>query len=133
MAEMEMSKDLVDKILQALEIAKNTGKIKKGSNETTKAIERGDTKLVVIAKDVEPKEIVMHLPVLCEEKKCEYVYIPSKEELGRAVGINVGTAAACIIQPGEAKELVGEIIKKIKKSWLNGRRCSTSWSSPIIG
>lgn len=116
MAEMEMSKDLVDKILQALEIAKNTGKIKKGSNETTKAIERGDTKLVVIAKDVEPKEIVMHLPVLCEEKKCEYVYIPSKEELGRAVGINVGTAAACIIQPGEAKELVGEIIKKIKKS-----------------
>jgi ribosomal protein eL8 len=114
MAELEMSKDLIDKILQALEVAKNTGKIKKGTNETTKAIERGEAKLVVIAKDIEPKEIVMHLPVLCEEKKCEYVHIPSKEELGRAVGINVGTASACIIQPGEAKELVAEIIKKIK-------------------
>jgi len=110
----EIPKDLVDKILQALEIAKNTGKIKKGTNETTKAIERGNTKLVVIAQDVEPKEIVMHLPVLCDEKKCDYVYIPSKQELGRAVGINVGTASACIIEPGEAKNIVEEIIKKIK-------------------
>ena len=110
----EISKDLVDKVLQALEISKNTGKIKKGTNETTKAIERGNAKLVVIASDVEPKEIVMHLPVLCDEKKCDYVYIPSKQELGRAVGINVGTASACIIEPGEAKNIVEEIIKKIK-------------------
>jgi large subunit ribosomal protein L7Ae len=114
MAEFEIPKDLVDKVLQALEVAKNTGKIKKGTNETTKAIERGKAKLVVVAKDVEPKEIVMHLPVLCEEKKCEYVYIPSKEELGRATGINVSTASACIIEPGEAKDLLDDIIKKIK-------------------
>ncbi len=114
MVELELPKDLVDKVLQALEIAKNTGKIRKGTNETTKAIERGEAKLVVIAKDVEPKEIVMHLPVLSEEKKCDYVYIPSKEELGRAVGINVSTASACIVKPGEAKDLVEDIIKKIK-------------------
>lgn len=114
MTNFEIPKDLVDKVLQSLEIAKNTGKIKKGTNETTKAIERGNTKLVIIAKDVEPKEIVMHLPVLCDEKKCDYVYVPSKEELGRAVGINVSTASACIIEPGEAKDLVEEIIKKVK-------------------
>jgi large subunit ribosomal protein L7Ae len=114
MAEFDIPRDLVDKVLQAIEIAKNTGRVKKGSNETTKAIERGQAKLVVIAKDVEPKEIVMHLPVLCEEKKCDYVYIPSKEELGRAVGINVATASACIIEPGEAKDMIGEIIKKVK-------------------
>ena len=106
--------DLVDKVLQALEVAKNTGKVKKGTNEVTKAIERGRAKLVVIAKDVEPKEIVMHLPVLCDEKKCEFVYIPSKEELGRATGINVGTASACIIEPGEAKDVLEDIIKKIE-------------------
>lgn len=114
MVEFEIPKDLVDKVLQAVEIAKNTGKIKKGTNETTKAIERGKARLVIIAQNVEPKEIVMHLPVLCEEKKCEYVYVPSKEELGRAAGINVSTASACIIEPGEAKNLVEEIIKKIK-------------------
>ena len=114
MAEFEIPKDLVDKVLQALEVAKNTGRVKKGTNEVTKTIERGKAKLVVIAKDVEPKEIIMHLPVLCEEKKCEYVYIPSKEELGRATGINVSTASACISEPGEAKDLVEDIIKKIK-------------------
>ena len=113
MVEFEIPKDLVDKVLQALEIAKNTGKIKKGTNETTKAIERGNAKLVIIARDVEPKEIVMHLPVLCDEKKCDYVYIPSKQELGRSIGINVSTASACIIEPGEAKNLVEQIIKKI--------------------
>jgi len=114
MTDFEIPKDLVDKVLQAMEIAKNTGKVKKGTNETTKVIERGQAKLVVIAKDVEPKEIVMHLPVLCDEKKCDYVFVPSKEELGRAVGINVSTASACIVEPGEAKDLIGEIIKKIK-------------------
>ncbi|MDI6826016.1 MAG: 50S ribosomal protein L7Ae [Candidatus Aenigmarchaeota archaeon] len=114
MTEFEIPKDLIDKVLQAIEIAKNTGKIKKGTNETTKAIERGVAKLVVIAKDVEPKEIVMHLPILCEEKKCDYVYVPSKEELGRAVGINVSTASACVVEPGEAKDLVEDIIRKIK-------------------
>jgi large subunit ribosomal protein L7Ae len=114
MTNAEIPKDLIDKVLQAVEIAKNTGKIRKGTNETTKFIERGQAKLVVIAKDVEPKEIVMHLPVLCEEKKCDYVYVPSKEELGRAIGINVPTAAACIVEPGEAKDLIENIIKKIK-------------------
>jgi ribosomal protein eL8 len=115
MTEFNVPKDLASKILQTLEISKNTGKIRKGTNETTKAIERGKAKLVVIAQDVEPKEIVMHLPVLCEEKKCEYVYVPSKEELGRSVGINVGTASACIVEPGEAKNTLETIIKKINE------------------
>lgn len=108
------SKELVDKVLQALEIARNTGKIRKGTNETTKIIERGLAKLVVIAEDVQPKEIVMHLPVLCNEKKCPFIFIPSKDELGRACGISVSTASACIVEPGEAKDLLNEILEKIK-------------------
>jgi len=110
----ELSKELINKILQALEIAKNTGKVKKGVNETTKAIERGTAKLVIAAEDVEPKEIIMHLPVLCNEKKCPYVSIPSKQDLGRAVGINVGSAAVCIAEPGDAKTLIEDIIKKMQ-------------------
>ena len=106
-------KELSDKVLQAVEMAKNTGKIKKGTNETTKAVERGLAKLVIIAEDVDPEEIVMHLPALCEEKKIPYIYVPSKQELGRAAGIDVASASACIIEPGEAKELVREIIEKI--------------------
>jgi large subunit ribosomal protein L7Ae len=110
----ELPKDLKTKILQTLEIARNSGKIRKGMNETTKAVERGIAKLVVIAEDVEPEEIVMHLPVLCDEKKIPYGYVSSKQELGRAVGIDVACAAACIIEPGEAKESLKEIVEKIE-------------------
>ena len=77
----------IDKIYEAVEVAKATGKLRKGANETTKALEKGIAKLVVIAKDVEPKEIVMHLPLLSEEKGVTCVEVPSKEELGAAVGI----------------------------------------------
>lgn len=107
-------KDLENKVFQALELARNTGKVKKGTNEVTKVVEKSQAKLVVIAEDVNPKEITMHLPIICNEKKCPYVHVSSKEELGRAVGINVPTAAACILEPGEARELLNEIFQQLK-------------------
>jgi large subunit ribosomal protein L7Ae len=109
----EIPKDLSDKLLQIVETAKNTGKIRKGTNEATKAIEKGIAQLVVIAEDVEPEEIVMHLPALCDEKKIHYAYVPSKLELGRAAGIDVGSAAIAVVDAGEAKELLKEINKRI--------------------
>jgi len=108
-------KELSDKVLQTVEVARNTGKVKKGTNETTKAVERGIAKLVIIAEDVEPEEIVMHLPPLCEEKGVPYIYVPSKQELGRAAGIDVAAASVCIVEPGEAKESLEEIISKIQE------------------
>ena len=108
-------KELSDKVLQTVEVARNTGKVKKGTNETTKAVERGVAKLVIIAEDVEPEEIVMHLPPLCEEKGVPYIYVPSKQELGRAAGIDVAAASVCIVEPGEAKESLEEIISKIQE------------------
>jgi large subunit ribosomal protein L7Ae len=100
-----------EKVLQAVEIAKNTGKIKIGTNETTKAIERGVAKLVVSAEDVDPKEVVMHLGPLCEEKKIPYASVKSKQELGRAVGIDVPTAAIAVIEVGDAKTQIEELMK----------------------
>jgi len=113
MTKFEIPKELENKVLQTLEIAKNTGKIRKGTNETTKSVERGEAKLVIIASDVQPKEITMHLPVICDEKKIPFVYVQSKSELGRYAGINVGTAAACIVEPGEGRANLEEIVKKI--------------------
>jgi large subunit ribosomal protein L7Ae len=108
-------KELSNKVLQTVEVARNTGKIRKGTNETTKAVEKGLAKLVIIAEDVEPEEIVMHLPPLCEEKGIPYVYVPSKQELGRAAGLDVGSASVCIVEPGEAKESLKEIVEKISE------------------
>jgi len=111
----EISKEVVNKVLEAVEVAKATGKIKKGTNEVTKAIERGIAKLVVIAKDATPPEIVMHIPLLAEEKGVICVTVPSKEELGASAGISVPTASAAIVQEGEAKALLKEIAEKIGK------------------
>ncbi len=99
----------MEKAYQAVEIAKKTGKITKGANEVTKALERGKAKLVVYAKDVSPKEIVMHLPILAKEKGVPCVEVDSKQELGAAAGLPVGTSAVAVVQEGDAKDLIAEL------------------------
>jgi large subunit ribosomal protein L7Ae len=113
--ESKVSKDVADKVLQLVEMAKNTGQVRKGTNEATKAIERGEAKLVVIAGDVEPPEIVMHIPPLCNEKKIPYVYVPNKMELGRSAGIDVPSAAIAIADVGDGKVLMKEVLKRMKE------------------
>ncbi|MGB9714596.1 MAG: 50S ribosomal protein L7Ae [Candidatus Bathyarchaeales archaeon] len=114
-AKFEVPKEIADAAYEALEIAAKTGTVRKGTNETTKAVERAQAKLVVIAEDVDPPEVVAHLPLLCEERKIPYVFVPSKENLGKAVGIDVSAASACIVNEGEAAGLVKEIVARIEK------------------
>ena len=110
----EVPKDLAEKAYEALEIARSSGKISKGTNEITKAIERGSAELVLIAEDIEPEEIVAHIPILCDEKKIPYVYVPSKEELGRSTGMEITAASACIVKAGKGKAIVEEIVEKVE-------------------
>lgn len=98
-----------EKILELVEIAKNTGKIRKGSNEVTKMLERGKAKLIVIASDTSPPEITMHLPVLAKEKNVPCLTVPSKEDLGAAAGLQVPTTAVAIIDEGDAKTLLKQL------------------------
>lgn len=91
---------------QIVETAKKTGKLDKGTNEVTKAVERGTAKLVVVAEDVQPKEIVQHLNALCEEKGIPCVSVDSKKKLGIAAGIAVSTASVAVIEEGDAKGLI---------------------------
>lgn len=113
MAAIEVPKDSVDKVYEIIENAKATGKIVKGTNETTKAIERGKAKLVVVAKDVTPQEIIMHLPLIAEEKNAPCVIVPSKEELGTAAGIQVPTGSVAIVEEGESKGLIKQFLGKV--------------------
>jgi large subunit ribosomal protein L7Ae len=111
---------LKSKILEAVEGARNTGLVRKGTNEATKAIERGDAKLVVIAEDVDPEEIVMHLPMLCAEKRVPYVFTPEKVNLGKAAGLSVQTAAVAIVKAGNSEALVKEIVSELPKEAAPG-------------
>ena len=114
--------DLVSPIYEALRVAHQSGKVKKGTNEVTKAIERGISKLVVIAEDVEPPEVVAHLPILCEERGAAYAFVPSKQELGKALGIDVTSAAAAILDAGDAQHIVDQIVASL--SQLKGVQAS---------
>jgi len=113
--DFEVPKELSEAAYEALQAAHETGKVKKGTNETTKAVERGVAKLVYIAGDVEPPEVVAHLPLLCRERNVAYISVPSKGRLGSSVGIDVGAASACIIEAGDASDLVDELISKVEK------------------
>jgi large subunit ribosomal protein L7Ae len=111
----ETPPDLVNPILEALRVASQSGKVRKGTNEATKAIERGISKLIVIAEDVEPPEVVAHLPIICDEQGAAYAFVPSKQELGKALGIDVTSAAAAILDSGDAQHIVDQVIESIAK------------------
>ena len=110
----EVPADLQDRALEALEVARDTGSVKKGTNETTKAIERGNANLVFVAEDVQPEEIVMHIPELADEKGIAFLYVETQDDVGHAAGLEVGSAAAAIVDAGDASEDVEDIAGKIE-------------------
>jgi len=96
-----------------IERARKTGKVDKGVNEATKAVELGVAKLVVYAADVSPKEIVAHLSVICKEKGIPCQEVDSKQKLGIAVGIKVNAAAVAVINAGETDKEIAQLKSKI--------------------
>jgi large subunit ribosomal protein L7Ae len=101
-------------VYEIIEVARKTGKIEKGANETTKAVELGTAKLVAYAADVDPKEIVQHLPIISKEKGIICVEADSKKKLGIAVGIGVGCSAVAIVDAGEAEKDLASFKKSVK-------------------
>jgi len=117
----DIPKEVADAAYEALQIATQTGNVRKGTNETTKAVERAQAKLVIIAQDVDPPEVVAHLPILCEERKIPYVFVPKKEKLGTSAGIDVPAAATCITEAGDASALIKEISSRVEDLKNRGR------------
>ncbi|MGD0257437.1 MAG: 50S ribosomal protein L7Ae [Thermoplasmata archaeon] len=105
----ETPTELADKALQLVQVASETGKIRVGTNEVTKSSERAEAKLVVMAEDVDPVEILVHIPMLCEEKRIPYVYVGKKQRLGQSAGLSKSAASVAIVEPGDAKALLEEI------------------------
>ena len=110
-----LTAELKEKQKNILAKLKRSGKIRIGTNEVTKAIERGTAKLVIIAEDVQPAEIVMHLPLICKEKNVPFSYSETRKSLGEDVGITVSTAAIAIVEEGDAKKDIEDFAKKLKQ------------------
>jgi large subunit ribosomal protein L7Ae len=108
----ETPKEVSDNVYEAIELARDTGKLRKGANEVTKVVERGKAAFVIMAEDVTPEEILAHIPLLCEEKEIPYLYVPNKKEMGNAAGLKVPTTAVAITDAGKGKPLVENLAKK---------------------
>jgi LSU ribosomal protein L7AE len=106
----EVPQDLHEKIYEFVRVSRETGKIKKGVNETTKSVERGLAKFVVLAENVDPPEIVAHLPLICEEKNIPYLYVPDKKKLGEVAGINVSASSVAVLEVGDGKSLYDDLV-----------------------
>lgn len=111
----EVSRELSDRIYEIVEAARDTGNVRKGTNETTKAIERNKAKLVVMAEDVDPPEILAYLPPLCDEREVPYGYVPNKQELGSAAGIEVSAAAVAVVDEGSADDELVSVVSEIEE------------------
>jgi large subunit ribosomal protein L7Ae len=105
----ETPNDIADKVLQLVQVASETGKVRVGTNEVTKSSERSEAKLVVMAEDVDPVEILVHVPMLCEEKRIPYLYVPKKQRLGQSAGLTKSAASVAVVEAGEAKSLLDEL------------------------
>ncbi len=112
----EVSPEIEAKTLEVIESAAAAKGIRKGMNEATKAIERGVAKLVVMAENVEPEEILVHIPILCEEKVIPYTYVKDKLALGKAAGLSVPTSSIAIVDAGVKANLLKEIVDKSPQS-----------------
>ena len=107
----ETPSELSDKALQLVQVASETGKVRVGTNEVTKSSERAEAKLVVMAEDVDPVEILVHVPMLCEEKRIPYVYVPKKQRLGQSAGLTKAAASVAVVEAGDGKPILDDIAR----------------------
>ena len=99
---------LTTKILNLVQQSVNYKQLRKGANESTKALNRGLAEFVIMSADANPLEIVLHLPVLCEDKNVPYVFVRSKQALGRACGVS-RPVIACVVMINEESQLKPQI------------------------
>jgi U4/U6 small nuclear ribonucleoprotein SNU13 len=104
LADSQLSITIMDLVQQAA----NYKQLKKGANEATKTLNRGIAEFVVMAADTEPLEILLHLPLLAEDKNVPYVFVPSKQALGRACGVT-RPVIACSVTTNEGSQLKSQI------------------------
>ncbi len=90
--------ELTRKIFNVCEQAAMLKKLKRGANEATKSLNRDIAEVIVLAADATPLEIILHLPLLCEDKSVPYIFVPSMAELGQACGTSRNVIACALIK-----------------------------------
>ena len=113
--------DMTTKLQDIIKDSAKKGFLKKGANEATKALNRGIAQIILLAADTEPLEIVLHLPLLCEDKNVPYIFVPSQHSLGAACGVSRNIIAWAVTSDGEESDLqrrINELKDEIEQLFL---------------
>ena len=111
--------ELEKQIFKVCEKAIALKKLKRGANEATKTLNRDIAEVIVLAADATPLEIILHLPLLCEDKCVPYIFVKSMSALGAACGTSRNVVACSIIKKFNDNSLEAEI-KSLK---INVEKC----------
>ena len=112
------SDKLCKKIYKVVKKASKAKHLKRGVREVAKAIRKGEKGMVLLAGDINPIDVITHLPVYCEENNVPYVYVPEKSVLGFAAGSKRPTSCLMICpfkgNSCDYRDKYDECVEKIK-------------------
>ena len=80
-------------------------KVVVGSKQLRKALDRGTARFVVLARNADPA-ITEPIEAICRQNDVPVTWVPSKQELGKACGIEVGAAAAAAVESSDSTGFV---------------------------
>lgn len=101
------SKKSTKKIHKLVKKASSVKHIRRGVKELVKGVRKGESGLAILAGDIYPLDVISHLPVLLEEKKIPYLFVPSKQDLGAAASTKRPTSCVLIRTP-KSKDFDGQ-------------------------
>ncbi|CAF1069218.1 unnamed protein product [Adineta ricciae] len=108
--------------------------IRSGMNTVTALVEKKKAQLVLIAHDVEPIELVLHLPTLCRKMGIPYCIVKGKARLGRLVHLKTCSTIALTDVNSEDKSGLGKIVEAVKTNF-NDRydELRRHWGGGVLG
>jgi len=107
--------------------------LKFGLNHVTTLVEEGKAKLVVIAHDVDPIELMAFLPALCRKKGIPYAFIKGKARLGQLVHQKTATCVAVTDVRKEDYQDLETLTKNFRAAFNDNDSLRRNWSTGVMG
>merc|ERR1719230_138758 len=107
--------------------------LKFGLNHVTSLVESGEAKLVVIAHDVDPIELVLWLPSLCRNKGVPYVIVKDKARLGKVCRQSTASCVAITNVERADNHDLDQLIKVARNDYLDTQSSWNQWGAPVMG
>lgn len=107
--------------------------LKFGLNHVTELVESGKAKLVVMAHDVDPIELLAFLPALCRKKGIPYAFIKGKGRLGKLVHTKTATCVALTDVRKEDYQDLELLSKNFRAQFNDNEGLRRNWGGGVMG